>query len=400
MIFGEEKDELEGIKIPKSLRGSSLSQECNILSVFSNTNCPYTDNSWVYACVKAIYTNISGVPIQIKDTYNDKSSTDNPYYKLLQNPNPTYSGSQLWALTLLYYELHGGAVWILLDKMGSPINSPATVPSRIEVVSHRDISPHSENAHGVVTKWSVAMYNRSYTLDSFQLLRFFEPHPNKHNDTMNPTEAGESSINVDYKLHKFNEKFFTNGARFSGILEVSADVSTTRDELEKTRKDFDRRYRGEHNSHSTPVLGGGVKFIPTSTTGKDMDFKNLAQLTREEILAVFNVPETQVGLYKNINYSNAKVADRQFWTTNLLPKMSYMASVINAKLLDHTNFEFCWDTSKVYALQLDLTEKLKYATGLFNMGYPLNWVNKAVGLGMEEITEEFGNVPVNTRVGQ
>ena len=95
---------------------------------------PYRQHAWVYACIRSIAANISGVPFRL---YTGPQETPHEVDErgaqsvianlatLFANPNPLFARHQLWEATFIYLELRGEAFWML------PRNNAQTVPREI-----------------------------------------------------------------------------------------------------------------------------------------------------------------------------------------------------------------------------------------------------------------------------
>jgi SPP1 gp7 family putative phage head morphogenesis protein len=90
-----------------------------------------------------------------------------------------------------------------------------------------------------------------------------------------------------------------------------------------------------------------------------MEFVNTKKLTREDILGVFGVPPSMVGVFEYANYANTKEQQKIFWQNTMMPKLSKMEAVINSFLVQpyDPNLICKFDYSGIEALHED--QKLK-----------------------------------------
>jgi HK97 family phage portal protein len=369
----------------------------------------FASNVWTFGSVRAISLNISGVPFYLKQK-GEKIGKDKKkvpkgaeaWVSLFEDPHPLYDQIQLWRFTSMYYEVMGEVFWLLQTANQKPISS-GEIPAIIECVSPAFV--RANIIDGVFKGWiynSEGIKSQDTTKDQelkpYQVIRFFEPSLDGALKSISPAVVAKGSIDIDQNSHEYNKKFFKNGAQISGyLLDENPNSFLPEDEVDKIRTQWDERYAGLRNAHRTPLLSGGLKYVPTGINQKDMDFLNLTKVTREEIIGAYNVPKQQVGIYEDLNYANAKNADRQFWTNNLLPKMRYFMRVINTKMLKNTPYECYFDFDSIEALKISRTESLEGAKGLFDLGYGLNEINEIQELGMATIEEEWANTSVDVR---
>lgn len=363
---------------------------------------PYSQNVYVYAGIRAMSVNISGVDFKLKDKKTNEIIDDpnNPWYQVFKHPHRLLEKSQLWRATVVHYESQGTCFWLLQDALGKPISDPREVPDSMIPVGPDKVVPrfakedtNRENLLG----WTYIKdkaNNVLQPLEFYQVLRFYEYNPDNATKGFTGLIPAGLSVDIDYKTHLFNHNFFENGADFGGVLKYSGEGIDS-SEMESMRDLWDDRHKGLSNNHRTPILGPGFDYKETGKSHKDMQFETLHDMTVDEIIASLNVPKQQVSLYGEINFATARVADKAFWTNNLIPKMNYFTSVINSHLLEFSGLEGFFDLSKVEALNESRDEKLRNAKILQELGYPLNEINSKLGLGMEEVDEDWANEATN-----
>jgi capsid portal protein len=92
-------------------------------------------------------------------------------------------------------------------------------------------------------------------------------------------------------------------------------------------------YGGVENAHKIPVMPKGVKLEHTGVTHKDMDFGDLAETTRDRILAGFRVSKTILGTAESdTNRATAETADYVFSKRTIKPRVELFISFLNAAL--------------------------------------------------------------------
>jgi hypothetical protein len=91
----------------------------------------------------------------------------------------------------------------------------------------------------------------------------------------------------------------------------------------------------------------------------------------------------EVGVWDDINFAIAKVQAREFWLKNLIPKMKLIEWVLWSQLFEKIGQGRIWaefDTTGIEALQDEFNEKIKVARTMWEMGYPLNQINRKLAL--------------------
>ncbi|HOX22213.1 MAG TPA: phage portal protein, partial [Elusimicrobiales bacterium] len=100
-------------------------------------------------------------------------------------------------------------------------------------------------------------------------------------------------VTVDKYAQIYNRAFFVNGAKIRGAF-IMKDA--TPEQVERNREYMAARAKNPDLAHSDLVLEGDIEFKQISTTQKDMEFLELREFTRNEILAVYGVPPSKVSI--------------------------------------------------------------------------------------------------------
>lgn len=91
---------------------------------------------------------------------------------------------------------------------------------------------------------------------------------------------------------------------------------------------------GIDNMNRIGVLPKGVKWAPSGSSPKDMDFKNMSEDMRDRILAMFGVSRTILGTAESdTNRSTAETADYVFSKRVVKPHMMLICAVLNDRLV-------------------------------------------------------------------
>ena len=352
------------------------------------------ESVWVWACVNAIANNIASVPFKLRDKagriLTDKK--DKMVY-LFSRPNPILNSTELLIRhTMAKYEVTGQVFWLFNDDNLKPAKKN---PTRIDVVSTAEAIYSPTN-----TKVQIGWKVDQDIYDFNNCIRFANMSPAGGLAVISSKTMARQSINIDTKLHNYNEIFFEQGAQINGyLLDDSGEGMLSEDEAKKLQASWDSQFSSWSNAHRTPVLTGGLKYVATGSTHKDMDFLNLNNVIKEEILAAFGVPSSQLSV-GNASYASSKVADRQFFTNNLIPKMNYIASVLNSTIFYLTGYECFFDYTTIEPLKEERQAKLQGAKDLFDLGYSLNEINALQKLGMDEIPDAWASTAVDARAIQ
>lgn len=277
--------------------------------------------SWVYACVSAIADEVATIELRLQQQSGDgwKDVQNHPALELLNNVNPAMSSDDLFLATQSYLELEGNAFWYVVPN-GKDIPSEIWPlnPSKVEVKPGK--------------KFLVQGY--VYTNDAGKQVPF-KPTEIIHFKRFNPTSqyrgigtvaAAALAIDSDTYAAEWNRNFFNNSAIPAAVL--STEAKLTPEQFDRMKAQWDARYQGRNNAHRTAVLEGGLKYEKINLSQKEMDFLEQRRFGRDEIMAMFRVPRTVLGITDDVNRANAEATDYVFAKRVIAPRMRFIATTL------------------------------------------------------------------------
>jgi HK97 family phage portal protein len=285
---------------------------------------------WAYAAVNAIASEIANIQWRLYQVKGKEhvEVIDHPLLDLLDGVNENMTGIELKYLTAAHLELTGNAYW-LMDGVSSPMGMPRAIhplnPGRVRLKINKGSFPFT------IGHYEYTIEGKVYTFQPHQIVHLKYPDPNDPFVGIGIPQTIASWIDSDNYAMDYNRKFFINGAQVGLYIQTDTNVEGN---LDRIRRSFADKNSGSANAHKTPVLPKGVKLEHTGVTHKDMDFGNLAEATRDRILAAFRVSKTILGTAESdTNRSTAETADYVFSKRTIKPKMLLIVSYLNEYLV-------------------------------------------------------------------
>lgn len=387
--FLKESFSTKSVPFPGKLQGDARfwqSLRSVIMASQSEVTMPYSQSIWVYSSIKAIADNISTTPFRLY-TESKKRSGPNaanvviekgPEYDLFMNPNPFMSTTELVESTLIYMGLSGEAFWVL-DR-----ENVTELPKSIWSVNPANMSPIIDETTGYLLGWR---YGKDSVFTFAEIIHFKYFNPYDPYRGLSPLMAAKMGIDQDFLSSVYNKNFFKNGAIVSGFIEVEDELSDPA--FQRLLNQFEDRHSGAGKAHKIGLLEGGAKFKEAKLSQKDMDFISGKKMTREEIFAAYKTNSVVLGLYEDVkSYEGVVTAHRAFWHECLIPKTVYIEEIAWSRLFSKINGGKIWgefDLANVASLLDDFDRKTVTATRLFQMGYPINEINRRLDLGMSHM---------------
>ena len=149
------------------------------------------------------------------------------------------------------------------------------------------------------------------------LLCFFETYDGKHGRGM--LDIAKDTVATDRAAQKYLRKFYSNGGRLSGIIEIDADADgKTRS---KVRDAFNEYASGMDNTYKVAVLDRGMKFTSLGVSQADMQFIESRSFSVEEIARFTGIPEFMLQSGKQ-SYNSNEQQQLVFVTNALVPHVT------------------------------------------------------------------------------
>ena len=142
-------------------------------------------------------------------------------------------------------------------------------------------------------------------------------------------DLAREAISVDAMAQRYSKKFYQNGARLSGIVEVDADAKP--ETRQKVKEEF--RTFASDDAFAVAVLDHSMKFTPLGISQSDAQFIESRGFTVEEISRFSGIPKHMLQTGKESYNSNAQQR-LNYVTDTLLPYVVQWESEDSYKLPD------------------------------------------------------------------
>ena len=180
------------------------------------------------------------------------------------------------------------------------------------------------------------------------------PHPLDPYLSMTPMESAGIAIEIENLAKLYNRNFLLNDGRPGGLLVLRGEID------EDDKEELRSRFRGNMSRvGATTVVSAddGVDYVDTSSNPRDAAYIQMRQITKEEILASFGVPESVIGNASGRTFANASEEVSVFWNETMSPHLEVLARALD-ELDDEHYIDF--DTSDVPYLILSKQERERY----------------------------------------
>lgn len=113
--------------------------------------------------------------------------------------------------------------------------------------------------------------------------------------------AAKDAWGLALAAQNFESKFFKNGARKGGILELPVMSKPARDTVEEG---FRKSYEDGDNPFRTVILREGAKFHEGQVTPREGQVAELKDSQKREVASYFNIPPSKLGIRDSVSYNS------------------------------------------------------------------------------------------------
>lgn len=347
-------------------------------------------SSWVYSCATVRAQKLATVNLQLYKKSNSEDPIEVKKHEvldLLYSINPFCTFYDLIELTGLYLDLAGEAFWWLLrDKKGQIIQIyPYLSPENMEI---------STSATKYITGYiyNVPGSGQKIPFESKDILHFKYANPLNPYRGLSPVKAAELAIATDKEASIYNWRFFKNSAVPAGTL--TTDKMLDDRTYQRIRAQWDAAHKGVNNAFRTAILEAGTKYANMGISQKDLEFLEGKKFHRDEILAMFRVPKSILGITEDVNRANAEATIAMFMEHVIEPNMRKVVIYLNEFLLPNYSDDIFFDFDNPVKANQEM-ELAYYQNGIANGWLTPNEIREWEGLdaieGGDSVRQPFSS---------
>lgn len=347
----------------------------------------------VYAVISAIAEDAAKIEFMIER--RNKPVLNHEFLKLMRKPNPMMSQFQFLELHFTFMGLCGESYWYL--PKGSISGKPKEIyllrPSQMAVVVATENNPT-----GLVTGYVLTKQNgEKIPFDIDEIIHFKKPNPFNQYYGLGTVQAAKMYIETEEFASTWTRNALYNSGRPSGIVNIKGVIDSPQFELLK--RQFKEEYTGTENAGKTLLLKGmdGIDYQKLSMELGEVALKEMKEMTRDDIMLMFRVSKTMLGISDDVNRANAQENHAVFLENIIKPELDRLVDHLNAFLMPR----FGRDTDIINYIDMDLRsdkEKMEEWTQGHNKWLTTNDIREERGLdpieGGDVIYQSIGLVPL------
>lgn len=386
---------------------SSMFRAFGLNTESSAVTDPFAQHPWVRSAIDVQATALAGSPFmiysgtredrQVVEDHNrpggsrSKEKGGQEWVDLFSRVNPLYTPYELWYAYVAQMLVTGESVWLLWDARSGSLPKPGQKPTEIYPLPGNCAMHHVSPTTNLIEGWTISLGTKSYEVPADGVLQFKVPDWRQPWRGLSPMAALALATSQDRAQDLFNEAYYDNSCDAGGFL-VHENAKSI-DELKKVRQDFESRHKGARNRGRMGFLAGAWRFFERKVDNQSAQMVEGQKWRRDQVLAVLNVTEYDIGLIDNANRATAVEAERRLYTKNVIPKSEGVSTRLWKWMREFDDARYWGEHSfeHVEALGEAPDERRKTALEYYKAGFATrNELNKRYDLGFDKDTE-FGD---------
>jgi len=346
----------------------------------------------VYAVISAIAQEAAKVDFDI--LRNEKPITSHPFFTLMKKPNPDQSQFQFLEFHFTFMKIFGECYWYMLkgQRSGAPREIYMLRPDLMQVVVDKN-DPRGLVKGYIMNKWD----GTKIPFDRDEILHFKTPNPANPYYGMGVIEAAKTYIETEHFASEWTRNALYNSGRPSGIVNLKGVIDE--DTFKQLKKQFKEEYTGTKNAGKTMLLKGmdGIDYQKLGMELSELALKEMKDMTKEDIMFMFRMSKTMMGISDDVNRANAQENHAVFVENIVKPELDRFFDHLNAFFMP----TFGNDTDFLTYVDMDLRsdkEKLEEWSQGHNKWLTTNDIRLERGLdpvpGGDVIYQSIGLVPL------
>lgn len=379
----------------------------------------YQQSTWVYACVSAIAEQVAQIPFRFsraeklgertrdcsgglrppgvaghrpalqrrgewrKRAMGETIVESGPLVELFNRPHPHLNRFQFWELLVSWLQLRGEFFAVPLD---ANLALGSTKPKMVTVLAPDQF--REDVRANMLVGWRYTGSGQQSPAPTMDLLpddvitdRLANPFDFWRG--MSPLTVARLAAQSDYASAQFMKGLMLNNAD-TGVI-VNTDQQADEAQREAILAALRARKRKAGTADRPLFIWGGAKVEKPTISSADMQFLENRKFNRQEICAVFKVPQEIIGFTEDANRSVADSARLNFIENRIAPLCERLEAALDPFIKAQDRGLWGWfDIDALPIMQAARRERYAGAVAAFGIGVPIDDCSEIFDLGLPD----------------
>ena len=350
----------------------------------------FHQSTWIYACVTTLAENVSSIPFTISSSSSSSSSSSiSAAEQLFAHPHPNLDRFQFWDLIVTWLCLRGEAFIYPVSSSALSVQSAVKnllvlSPDHLhEIIVNNDLAGWRYSAPSA-SSFSLHPSSFGSILLPEELIHIRLPNPFNFWRGMSPLTVACLAAQTDYAASQFMKGAMINNLD-TGVI-VTTERQLTPDQSEAIRGALRERKRKAGTADRPLLLWGGAKIEKPTVSAMDLQFLENRKFNRQEICAIYKVPQELLGYTEDANRSVSEAARLNFVENRVAPLCKRLEAGIDPIIkMFGRDLRGQFHINATPVMQSAQRARIDSGLKLFSVGVPLNIVNQVLDLGLPEL---------------
>jgi len=365
----------------------------------------YEQVVWVYRAINVLAEQVANIPFLFSAGERGRENliTSGPLLDFYAHPHPQVNRFQYWELRVIWLMLRGESMRVPIYSQDHNSHSSHNSHSALKSVLILDPSrfQHIVEDHHLLG-WRYTGPGPDSPLESQVFLPeevWFEKLPNPFDfwRGMSPLQVAAMPAKTDFAASAFMKGIMENNAD-AGLI-VRTEEQLDEDQRQQVIATLTNRKRRAGTADRPIFLWGVSEVVKPELSSADLQFLENRKFSRAEICAAFGVPEEALTTTDTAKYDVMAQARQNFIENRVAPLCSRLEAEENATTipailgssLNHqpsninSSVAGWFDLDSLPIMQAARRSRLVTAKTGFDMGIPLNELNRVLDLGFQPL---------------
>lgn len=329
----------------------------------------------------------------------EEKEVDHELLRLLERPNPYFTGVLLWMATILDYYVDGNGYWIKARNGTRRVKEIWFAP-------HWSMVPRGTDQPGeFLTHYEYSVGGRVVKLPPEDVVHFrFGVDSEDPRLGRAPLKSVLREVFTDDEAAQFTASLLSNMGVPGLMVSPEKGVTIAEDEAKETKTYLLEKFAGDRRGEPI-VMTGATKIEQFGFSPEQLLLRELRRIPEERVTAVMGVPAIVAGLGAGLDrstFTNMGEAREAAYESGIIPTQRILAEDIRFQLLpdfepDPHTWRFGFDLAKVRVLQEDLFRQAQRHALLYREGLEMRSEGRrALGLDVDASRDDVFRLPLNT----
>lgn len=291
----------------------------------------YASSSWVYSAVSAIAEDVSRFKPRLYKTLDGERVAEiksHPFLDFLRRVNDHMTWGDFCEAWSISYDL-SGEFPIYLDRP-----APNRPPTQMWPLRN-DWLKVKGDARNLVTGYAYGVQQggvpRFIDFEPWEIILHKRYNPMDMRRGQSPLRAAAYAVDTDHFAANHVRNFLYN--RAMPAVGLSTDKELKEPQIKELVNSWRAKFQGPNKAGGVVVLHSGLKAESLASSFADLQLVDMRIFTRDEILAIYKMPRTIIGITDDVNRANAEATDYVYGSRVILPRYERMAGILQEFML-------------------------------------------------------------------